>query len=500
MNLSLRALRVPRRSILAASLAIACGVACSTEEAFAHMSVASTWHGASDLDSVLPAYIRLEAAKAYADNPHQIDTAMDHVVTSCLDDGSPGTLRAIIENANTHSGDSINLTSLVCANSKITLGTTMGISGPIHVAQYDLDIHGPQSAQLTIDADFHAKIFDHSGIGTLGISHLTLANGSYVGPNNPQGGCISSKGNVLLIGSTVTNCTVGNTVQQTAAVGGGIYARGDLALFESIVSGNTAKAHSGTRAFGGGAFAGGSFTALYSSVSGNKAIPATGDGVAGYGGGIYVNGDVDVEGSTISGNHAYSVGGLFGQGASTTNSKLINSTVSGNTASYLGGIALIAGQVVIANSTLAFNTATNPQSSTAGAFVQGSTLNLDSTIVADNAGPNGPSDLDGSIGAMITGASNLITSSTINVPFGTLFDCPKLDPIANNGGTTLTHKLRHDSPAIDRGDSGMLLTDQRGASRVFPGNGQADIGAVEWQPTDVDERILASGFDGVCDR
>jgi hypothetical protein len=35
--------------------------------------------------------------------------------------------------------------------------------------------------------------------------------------------------------------------------------------------------------------------------------------------------------------------------------------------------------------------------------------------------------------------------------------------------------------------------------RVYPGNGFADIGAVEWQPTDQDERILGNGFDGVCD-
>jgi hypothetical protein len=104
----------------------------------------------------------------------------------------------------------------------------------------------------------------------------------------------------------------------------------------------------------------------------------------------------------------------------------------------------------------------------------------------------------------VTAANNLVTSSTVNLPLDTITDCPKLDPLADNGGPTathtLTHKLRHDSPAIDQGNPGTLLFDQRGAQRVYPDNGQADIGAVEWQPTDVDERLLASGFDGVCDR
>jgi hypothetical protein len=61
---------------------------------------------------------------------------------------------------------------------------------------------------------------------------------------------------------------------------------------------------------------------------------------------------------------------------------------------------------------------------------------------------------------------------------------PKLAPLADNGGPTMTHALRADSPAIDRGDSNVpQLIDQRGQPRKKDGNGDrsaiVDIGAFE---------------------
>ncbi len=82
---------------------------------------------------------------------------MDHLVTSCLDDGSAGTLRSVIADPLTHSGDSINLTQLMC--SKITLGTTPPISGAIHVYQDELHIHGPGADQLSIDGNHLSSVF-----------------------------------------------------------------------------------------------------------------------------------------------------------------------------------------------------------------------------------------------------------------------------------------------------------------------------------------------------
>ena len=53
---------------------------------------------------------------------------------------------------------------------------------------------------------------------------------------------------------------------------------------------------------------------------------------------------------------------------------------------------------------------------------------------------------------------------------------PLLEPLANNGGPTLTHALQAGSPAIDRGDPAAPPEDQRGYGRV----GVPDVGAFEF--------------------
>ena len=57
---------------------------------------------------------------------------------------------------------------------------------------------------------------------------------------------------------------------------------------------------------------------------------------------------------------------------------------------------------------------------------------------------------------------------------------PKLGALQDNGGSTYTHALTTDSPAIDAGNpagcigsDGLLATDQRGALRF----GRCDMGA-----------------------
>jgi hypothetical protein len=79
---------------------------------------------------------------------------------------------------------------------------------------------------------------------------------------------------------------------------------------------------------------------------------------------------------------------------------------------------------------------------------------------------------------------------------------PKLGPLADNGGPTLTMALLPGSPAIDAGNTSLApATDQRGVPRPF--SLAADIGAFEFWPTlrtsltgsgGID--ILASGISG----
>jgi hypothetical protein len=71
---------------------------------------------------------------------------------------------------------------------------------------------------------------------------------------------------------------------------------------------------------------------------------------------------------------------------------------------------------------------------------------------------------------------------------------PMMEPLANNGGNTLTHALLKGSPAIDNGDNTACLpTDQRGVIRP-QGNG-CDIGSFEHGlggPTAVDDTITTT--------
>ncbi|HEY9174332.1 MAG TPA: choice-of-anchor Q domain-containing protein [Verrucomicrobiae bacterium] len=68
---------------------------------------------------------------------------------------------------------------------------------------------------------------------------------------------------------------------------------------------------------------------------------------------------------------------------------------------------------------------------------------------------------------------------------------PKLGPLADLGGSALTHALRYDSPALDAGHSGGLTTDQRGLPRPIDdpntpnaeGGDGSDIGAYEADPS-----------------
>jgi Ca2+-binding RTX toxin-like protein len=126
------------------------------------------------------------------------------------------------------------------------------------------------------------------------------------------------------------------------------------------------------------------------------------------------------------------------------------------------------------------------------------TVNLRNTIIAGNndisepgvgASPN-------CSGSPISQGNNLIADGTgcgfasrggdqTNVK-------PLLGPLANNGGSTLTHALLAGSPAINAGGKGVTAADQRGVPRSTP-----DIGAYEFARCGgrVVNRVGTSGKD-----
>ena len=80
---------------------------------------------------------------------------------------------------------------------------------------------------------------------------------------------------------------------------------------------------------------------------------------------------------------------------------------------------------------------------------------------------------------------------------GDTFPDPKLGPLADNGGPTLTMALLPGSPAIDAGNTSLApATDQRGFPR--PAGLAADIGAFEYgsvMPTIAASRSGATGLN-----
>jgi len=354
--------------------------------------------------------------------------AATDTVTSLADDGSAGTLRAVIAAA--APGDTIvfNVT-----------GTITLVSGELLILK-DLTISGPGAANLVISGNNVAEVF-FVGSGsqmTATISGVTIENGY------STSGCggIFVNGNATL---TVNDSTLSGNSPGGYSEGGAVLNYGTLTVNNSTVSGNFANE-------GGGIYNQGALTVSNSTLSGNSANE---------GAGIYNRGTLTVSNSALSGNSATSDGGAIYNDDVLT---VTNSTLSGNSAAGGGGGIL--------------NPYSNGFSSTP--------LTIKSTILSGNTGGNclnyGSPTSDG------YNLSDDNTCSSFLTATGDLNNTPAgLDPngLQNNGGPTQTIALLPTSPAVDAiplsactdASGNPVATDQRGTTRP---QGQAcDIGAYE---------------------
>jgi hypothetical protein len=422
-------------------------------------------------------------------------------VINCDDDGA-GSLRATVAAA--ASGDTIDLSALTCSTISLT-------SGFIDVGQDDLSLIGPGAGALAIDAGSTSGVIRHGGLGTLSISGLTISHGQYQSTDTPRGGCLYSAANLSVVDSTVSDCEaigLGNTV----VLGGAVYTHGNLVLTSSLVTMSQAHA-TASGAHGGGVYVNGDLTADYSTISYNSTYAAPING--GRGGGAMIVGTTMLKGSTISYNSSYAVGGLYTQDAVTVDSStiygngasqtagmraiynsgspmatIVNSTIAGNhSVARVGGLNLIIA-AKISNSTIAFNSAFN---GLAGVLMSGPTLDLESTIIAGNTASGQADDFNVYGSPVITGANNLVVTSSAPLPPDTITSDPLLGVIGDNGGPTWTIPLMAGSPAIDTGNNAAHLdTDQRGPGFARAIGLRADIGAFEVQESDI---IFADGFE-----
>ena len=109
-------------------------------------------------------------------------------------------------------------------------------------------------------------------------------------------------------------------------------------------------------------------------------------------------------------------------------------------------------------------------------------ITIQDTLVASNSGGN--CAFTAALPSVLTDLSNDTSCQGF-----TVVSDPKIGPLADNGGKTMTHALLPGSPAIDAATGGgsAPAIDQRDVSRPLDGNGDGtatnDIGAYEFDPS-----------------
>ncbi|MEW5986137.1 MAG: choice-of-anchor Q domain-containing protein, partial [Chloroflexota bacterium] len=317
----------------------------------------------------------------------------------------------------------------------------------------------------------------NSGVLTLTAGLLTVNEAT--GYGFVGGGALYSNGTATIINTTLSD----NTASDRA---GAIYNdTGTLTLDSSVITGNTAEyggglftlwgittitnstiSYNSSNHTGGGIYAdNGSFTLAQSLLNGNTAV-TDGGGIWDYNAPAYINNSTVTANSANGNGGGIYVNGLYGPGAAILN----NATVTNNWAIGAGGGTYnYFGTVLLKNSILALNTTPEATPDCAGGVT--------------SEGYNVVGDSDGcgyiaSVGDQVGDSDNPLD--------------PRLGPLQDNGGPTLTQALLADSPAVDAGRptgckdyfGRRLLTDQRGYQRVIDGDldGQdvCDAGAYEY--------------------
>ncbi len=417
------------------------------------------------------------------------------------------------------------------SNSSILSNTALGSGG-------GMDLVGSNS-NLTIDGNSVIDGNIASGAANVfGVNYCANGVGGGILVYQLDPGVVTISGNTQITGNSVFAGTApGGSCPMGRGVGGGIWAlqmnaSGSFTLDSSTVSNNFAAN------FGGGLFlneTGTATTISQSTISGNTANVVGGGSAflqlggtldiaqtslsgntAPYGGGLYAflsSSSTTISQSTIDSNTSSMYGGGAYINQADSDLSMVNSTISGNSAGGLSGSGLVilffdlTSAVTLSHSTLFQNTLTVPRSaSSVGELPMarpfrsadnpmtirggtpssifavipagGNNVLLDHTIVGGSGGPEltGSFDVNFSLVEDTTGA--IFPNGTASLLTGD----PMLNPLANNGGLTLTHTPVLNGPSVDTGDPAFTAppnVDQTGAPRV---QGPAvDMGSYETQ-------------------
>ena len=338
------------------------------------------------------------------------------------------------------------------------IDTGLGNTG-LPVVTGNITIEG-QGHTITRGVGAPFRIFRVQAGGNLKLNNLIVSNG-----NGTDGGGAYNAGTLTINHSAFS----GNSA---SGDGSGVYNNaGTLTITNSTFSANSASSNRG-----GGVFndTTGTLTITNSTFSGNSA-GNTGGGVNNH------EGTLTITNSTFSANSASGAGGVENNDGTTT---IANSTFSANSATTGGGVVNVDGTTTITNSTFSANSATTG----GGVFKVGiGSLTITNSIIA-NSSPGGNCG-----GGSISGSFSLADDDTCGGFTQSLGI--NLAPLADNGGSTLTHALVPSSSALDTANATPCTTspvngrDQRGINRGvdgdatgtpnFPEPGDCDIGAFE---------------------
>lgn len=389
-------------------------------------------------------------------------------------------LREAVQAANTNAAVDACVAGTPGADTVVLPAGTIPVSVTINITDA-VTIRGAGRASTTIQRGATTAF---NGTGVVGAT-LTLEDLAVVGEVNTGGtqdiaitrvdftgstGTIvnSLNGAITIADATMTGGV--NSLNGTIAIsnstltGDGVNSSGGaLSVTDTTVTGGGVNSNSGTLSLTRVRILNAPSTGVNTSTSPITLVDSTVAG-AGNDGVNSGSGAISITRSTISGN------GDDGVGSGTSAVSIVNSTVSGN-----GGVG------IVGNGTITLNAVTVAGNGEGGLTGSG-TFSLVNTIVALHAGTE-----DGDCANPVASAQESLDSDNscgLNAANNRPGVNPLLGPLANNGGSTLTHMPLAGSPAIDAGSNAACqAVDQRGAARPADGDGDGtatcDIGAVE---------------------
>ena len=348
---------------------------------------------------------------------------------------------------------------------------------------YVYNATNPSAARLTLEYLNISGGFAHGGNGGFGRGGAAAGMG---------GAIFNRSGTVLINASTFTaNSAAGGNGNSASGVGSG----GGGGVGQSADSTTPGGPNAGVGGNPGtaGGFGGGGGNGAKGGFGGGGGAFGIG-GFGGGGGNLHASAFGGDSGGNRNGGAGASMGGAIFNYQGTVG--MTNSTFSGNTLNGASSSGYYGGAVFNYNGSIAALQCTFYANGGRGVFAIGDGAGSNAVVVLNNCILAGSTKdfesttINGGSVSVSGGTGNLIMVNSSTGPYtGGISSSgdPLLQPLARNGGPTLTHSFCTGSPAFNAGVSASAdawLYDQRGSPRSL--GSAVDIGALETSAAEID--------------